>query len=120
VRTGLPETRIAPPEEYKKQITPPSAHVTYIRLRLSVALEHQAEVERKLVDSIGAHSGLVWEFEVMRTYRVRNDLGNRFGSNDDSQTLRFVRYWGRRALQPMRRRLYIAQLSHRIRHSLLA
>lgn len=81
------------PEEYKKQITRPSAHVTYIRLRLSVALKHKAKVERKLVDSIGAHSGLVWEYEVMRTYHVRNDLGNRFGSNDDSQTLRFVRYW---------------------------
>lgn len=80
-------------EEYKKQISPPSAHVTYIRLRLSVAPEHQAEVERKLVDSIGVNSNLVWEYEVMRTYHVRNDLGNRFGSNDDAQTLRFVRYW---------------------------
>jgi len=29
----------------------------------------------------------------MRTFHVRNDLGNRYGSNRDDQTLQFVRYW---------------------------
>ena len=29
----------------------------------------------------------------MRIYYVRNDLGSRYGSNLDDQTLQFVRYW---------------------------
>ena len=29
----------------------------------------------------------------MLTFNVRGDLGTRYGSGDDDQTLRFVRYW---------------------------
>jgi hypothetical protein len=31
--------------------------------------------------------------EVMQTYHVRNDIGSRYGSRNDSQTLKFIRYW---------------------------
>jgi len=29
----------------------------------------------------------------MATYHVREDLGRRYGSNNDEQTVRFARYW---------------------------
>lgn len=80
-------------EKYEKQITPPSTDVVYIRLRLSTDQNHKGNVKNAFVNEFNANRTLVWDYETMTTYHVRNDLGRRYGSGDDDQTLQFIRYW---------------------------
>lgn len=80
-------------ERYERQITPPTTNVVYIRLRFSVKRGSKRNTKNALLTSIINNRNLVWDYEIMRTYHVRNDLGSRYGSNLDGQTLRFVRYW---------------------------
>lgn len=80
-------------EKYERQITPPTNNVVYMRLRFSVKRGSKRNVRNTLTTSIKTNRNLVWDYEIMRTYHVRNDLGNRYGSNLDKQTLQFVRYW---------------------------
>ena len=80
-------------ESYEQQIAAPTTNVVYIRLRLSVKKGSKTRVKNALLTSVNMNRNLVWDCEIMRTYHVRNDLGSRYGSNLDSQTLQFIRYW---------------------------
>lgn len=87
-------TRYAPDgEDFEKQITPPSTDVVFIRLRISVNQKNKTNVKNAFVQAFNAKRNLVWDYEIMTTYHVRNDLGKRYGSSNDDQTLRFIRYW---------------------------
>lgn len=80
-------------ETYGKQIAPPTADTVFIKLRISVMKGTKRKVTSKFLRSFGNGRALVWDYELMTTYNVLNDLGGRFGNNLDSQTLEFVRYW---------------------------
>ena len=80
-------------EDYDKRITPPSTNVIYIRLRLSVPASRKEAVAEKFLRALNANRNLIWEHEKMTTYHIREDLGRRYGSNNDEQTVRFARYW---------------------------
>jgi len=88
-----PVSYAAEGEAYERQITSPTTNTVFIRLRISVRKGGKKKVKNKFLMSLGSSRALVWDYELMTTYNVRNDLGGRFGSNLDSQTLEFVRYW---------------------------
>jgi len=88
-----PRRRDPENEEYERQILPPNADTCYIRLRLSVVTNDKNAVKNTLETNINANRNMVWDYEIMTTYHVRDDLGNRYGSRNDDQTLRFIRYW---------------------------
>lgn len=80
-------------ERYDRQIKAPSSDVTFIRLRLSVPMSGKTAVTEKFVNLLETNGNLIGDYELMTTYHVRDDLGKRFGSGNDEQTLRFTRYW---------------------------
>lgn len=80
-------------EEYEKQITPLGTDVVYIRLRLSTDQNHKSDIKNAFVGAFDNNRTLVWDYETITTYHVRNDLGGRYGSGNDAQTLKFIRYW---------------------------
>lgn len=80
-------------ETYEKQITPPSTNIFFIKLRISVDQNNKNRVKDAFVQKFNANRSLVWDYEIMTTYHVRDDLGERYGSGNDNQTLRFIRYW---------------------------
>jgi hypothetical protein len=85
-------------EEFEKRITfPPGSNFVFIRLRLAVKLNNKEALKKTLLTLIENNKELVWDYELMNTYRVMSDdelsLGRRFGSNEEDQTLKFVRYW---------------------------
>lgn len=88
-----PQAYAVEEENYEQKITPPNTNVIFIRLRFSVKRGSKGRVKNALIASINRNSNLVWNYEVMKTYHVRNDLGDRYGSNLDAQTLQFFRYW---------------------------
>ena len=83
-------------ETYEKQIRQSRRSINdliYIRLRFSVKWGSKGNIKDSLVTSIRNNRNLVWDYETMRTYHVCNDLGRRYGSNNNDQTLQFIRYW---------------------------
>lgn len=80
-------------ETYKKTIENPGSDLVFIRLRLAVKTGKKNNVKNAIVASIESNRNLVWDYEMMITYNVVGDLGDRFGSNLNDQTLRFIRYW---------------------------
>jgi hypothetical protein len=85
-------------EEYEKQINPQTQiNWVFIRLRVTVELNKDA-IKNEFVSAIQKNKNLIWDYEVMNTFNVMRDLGSRYGSNNEDQTLGFVRYWdaGRR------------------------
>jgi len=88
-----PQTYDVERETYQKRMTPPNNDVVFIRLRVSVKRGNKRNVKRAFLNAISQNRSLVWDYESMVTYNVRNDLGSRYGSNLDDQTLRFIRYW---------------------------
>jgi len=80
-------------ETYERKIDPPSSNVDFIRLRVSVKRGRKRHVKSAFRISINQNRNIVWDYESMVTYNVSNDLGTRFGSSFDDQTLEFVRYW---------------------------
>ena len=85
-------------EKYERIITPPESDVVFMRLRAYISSDDKKAVKDKLVATIESRRDLVWDYEILKEYRVRDDLGGRFGrksdgSIDDERTLRFIRYW---------------------------
>jgi len=91
-----PTTYSVEGETYQRQIRQNRRainNLVYVRLRLSMKWGSKTNIKNTLVTSIRNTRNLVWDYEIMRTYHVRNDLGSRYGSNTDTQTLQFIRYW---------------------------
>lgn len=80
-------------EIYERQISPPTNDLIFMRLRFSVFKGSKRRVRNAFLASIRRTGTLVWDYEVMRTFHVYRDLGNRYGSNNNAQTLQFIRYW---------------------------
>jgi len=85
-------------EKYERAITPPKSDVVFIRLRAYVGSDGRRTISNKLIAKIESHRDLVWNYEILKEYKVRDDLGGRYGrgsdgSIDDDRTLRFIRYW---------------------------
>jgi len=80
-------------EEYENKIVAPNVNVDYLRLRLSVDQESKEDLKNKFVNELDSRKNIVWGYETMLTYHVRCDLGDRYGSHNDDQTLQFIRYW---------------------------
>ncbi|TSA43401.1 hypothetical protein D4R54_00820, partial [archaeon] len=80
-----PENYGVEPVDYERRISPqPEGTFNLIRLRAYVP-ENMNSVKSKLVAAIQANAGLVWDYEVLE-YRVRDDLGNRYGKLNDGST----------------------------------
>lgn len=90
---GPSEYEFSRREEYERRIEPPDTNVVYIRLRLSVEQNTKNDVKNEFINEFQNNGNLVWNYETMVTFDVRHDLGRRYGSNDDIQTLQFIRYW---------------------------
>ena len=88
-----PTTYSAEGETYERQRRLSGNNLVFIRLRFGVAKGGKTNTKNALLAAIAQNTNLVWEHEVMRTYRVMNDLGSRYGSNTNAQTLQFIRYW---------------------------
>jgi hypothetical protein len=85
-------------DEYERKIAPPKSKVVFIRLRAYVGSDNKKTVRNKLMEMMDSHRNLVWDYEIFKEYRVRDDLGGRYGrrsdgSIDDNRTLLFIRYW---------------------------
>ena len=83
--------------EYERLIAPPPCDVAYIRLRICILSDKNAAAT-DLIRTIESHKDLIWDYEVLKRYAVRDDLGGRYGrredgSIDDTRTMRFIRYW---------------------------
>ena len=94
-----PEDYVAEPESlYLKRLqTLPTNKISYIRIRI-----HPMEGKyTDLIDSVSRllnSQTLVWDFEILKEYDIRGDLGNRYGKRDndtidDEATINFVKYW---------------------------
>ena len=91
-----PTTYSTEGETYERQIRQSRRSMNdlvYIQPRLSIKWGSKRNTRNALVTSINNNRHLVWDYEIMKTYHVRNDLGSRYGSNNDAQTLEFIRYW---------------------------
>jgi hypothetical protein len=91
-----PTTYSAEGETYERQIqqrVQSMNNLTYIRIRFSVKRGHKRNITNTLLALINNNRNVIWDYEIMRTYHVRNDLGSRYGSNSNAQTLQFIRYW---------------------------
>ena len=80
-------------EEYEKRIEPPSSNVVYIRLRLSLNQDRKEDVKNSFIEAFQSNRNIVWDYETIVTFHVRHGIGRRYGSNNDVQTLQFIRYW---------------------------
>lgn len=80
-------------ENYERQINPTATNLVFIRLRISMFKGNKNRVKNAFVAQIAQNGNLVWDYEVMKTYHVNNDLGPRYGNNVNSKTLQFIRYW---------------------------
>jgi hypothetical protein len=80
-------------EEYERQITPHATSFVFIRLRLQVEPANKEKIKNEFLRIVQENENLVWDYEVMNTFHVMRDIGSRFGSNNEDQTLGFVRYW---------------------------
>ncbi|MDQ1279278.1 MAG: hypothetical protein QG670_538 [Thermoproteota archaeon] len=85
-------------DKYERRIRIPEANVIFIRLRLYADPTHRKSVSEKLKERIEANKILIWDFEILRDYKVMEDLGNRYGrrssgSIDEDMTVHFIRYW---------------------------
>jgi len=83
---------------YERVITPPNSNVVFVRLRAYVSSDNKKTVGDKLIAAIESQRDLVWDYEILKEYKVRDDLGGRYGrrsdgSIDDNRTLRFINYW---------------------------
>jgi len=95
---GPREYALEDKDKYERTITPPKSKVSFIRLRAYVGSDNKKTVSNKLVMEIESHRNLIWDYEILKEYKVRDDLGGRYGrrsdgSIDDDRTLRFIRYW---------------------------
>jgi len=84
--------------EYERTIITPSDDVVYIRLRLYVGQVFKQRVREELETRLQSHNDMVWDYEILKGFKARDDLGGRFGRRsdgfiDDKLTLRFIRYW---------------------------
>jgi hypothetical protein len=92
-----PEDYRAEPVEYERHISSQfEGRFNYVRLRANT-VENMDSVKNSLVAAIRAKTPLIWDYEVLE-YRVRDDLGNRYGrlnigTIDDHRTAMFIRYW---------------------------
>lgn len=85
-------------DKYERRITPPKSKVSFIRLRAYVGSDNKKGACNKLITEIESQREIVWDYEILKVYKVRDDLGGRYGrrsdgSIDDDRTLRFIRYW---------------------------
>ena len=85
-------------DKYERVITPPKSNVVFIRLRAYVSSDSKKAVRNKLIAIIESRRDLVWDYEILKRYKVRDDLGGRYGQRsdgfiDNDRTLRFIRYW---------------------------
>jgi hypothetical protein len=81
-------------EEYEKQINPQAqTNWVFVRLRMAVELKNKDTIKNEFMSAILNNKKLIWDYEVMNTFNVMRDLGSRYGSNNEDQTLGFVRYW---------------------------
>ena len=76
---------------------PPDRNVRFIKLRIFPLLGRREQVRGSLEERFDACRGL-WDYETLREYDVTEDLGNRYGRNengtvDHDRTLRFMKYW---------------------------
>jgi hypothetical protein len=80
-------------EKYEKYIMDPNSNVVFMRLRLSPKKGNKERIKNAIINTINLNSNLVWDYEILKTFNVFIDLGNRYGSRNRLQTLRFIRYW---------------------------
>jgi hypothetical protein len=92
-----PEDYGVEPVEYQRRISSHSdERFYYVRLRANVT-ENMGRVKNSLAAMIQANTALIFDYEILE-YRVRDDLGNRYGrlndgTIDDQRTVMFIRYW---------------------------
>lgn len=60
---------------------------------MAIELKNKDAIKNEFVSDILKNKNLIWDYEVMNTFNVMRDLGSRYGSKNEDQTLRFVRYW---------------------------
>lgn len=82
----------------KKVLVLPTSKVSYIRIRIH-PMEGKSKVVIASISKLLTNQTLVWDFEILKEYDVKGDLGNRYGKKDDNTiddetTINFVMYWG--------------------------
>jgi hypothetical protein len=83
---------------YFRRLNPaPSQKLHLIRVRAYVP-QHKESVRNNMISTIDNQSALIWNYEVLEEYQVRDDLGNRYGRLNDGtidakRTVLFIRYW---------------------------
>jgi len=81
-------------EDYERKLPNQNVKTTYVRLRLSTKFAHKNHVSDELVKRIESDRNLVWDYEILRTFKgLVPGIIDRYGSKDDHQTLLFIRYW---------------------------
>ena len=80
-------------EDYEKQIEIETTNFVFIRLRLHVNPANKEQLKKEILKVIQENRNLIWDFEVMNSFHVMNDLGSRFGNNENNQTAMYVRFW---------------------------
>ena len=66
-------------QEYERLIMPPpEGRFDYIWLRAYVP-ENRQSAKSALISNIQNSGALLWDYELLKQYRVRDDLGNRYG-----------------------------------------
>lgn len=92
-----PEDYRAEPVDYQRRASSHSeGRFNYVRLRANIT-ENMDSVKNSLAAAIQANTALIFDYEILE-YRVRDDLGNRYGrlndgTIDDHRTVMFIRYW---------------------------
>ena len=85
-------------ELYLKRLpVSPTNKISYIKLRIHPIDGKRADVI-DLFSSTFTDQALVWNFEILKEYDTRGDLGDRYGRKDDNTiddeaTINFVKYW---------------------------
>jgi len=93
-----PEIYEAENQGYEKCVgSLPTGRVSYIRLRAFIPRDRQT-MNGALIADIKNHNHLFWDYEILKGYDVKDDLGNRFGrlrnrTIDNHRTILFIKYW---------------------------
>ncbi len=92
-------TQYETPDNYERKIRLPESNIVFIRLRIYTEPNNKREVTNKLIAKTESNKELIWNYEVLKDYRVIEDLGDRYGgrrgdsSIDEDRTVQFIRYW---------------------------
>jgi hypothetical protein len=94
---GLSSYSVENGNKYERRIQSPDRNLVYIRLRLYAGKAAKLTIRKELEARLRSRNDLVWDHEILKEFKVQEDLGGRFGrrsdgSIDDNLTLCFVHY----------------------------